>query len=105
MSRSRPPVSAAASDFGASHVATVDIGNPHLVLCVTDPEAVELSVEEPRLEADYPAGINVHFVSVDQAGEIDLRVWERGPASRWPAVPVRLRRPWPHMGGASWNEA
>ena len=76
--RSGPPVSAAASDFGASHVATVDIGNPHLVLCVTDPEAVELSVEGPRLEADYPAGINVHFVSVDQAGEIDLRVWERG---------------------------
>lgn len=76
--RPGPEVSAAAGAFGAHDVATVDIGNPHLVLRVDSPGDVDLEVEGPRLESDYPEGINVHFVRVLDAGSIELRVWERG---------------------------
>jgi diaminopimelate epimerase len=73
-----PELSAATIAYPASRAATVDIGNPHLVLVVDDPESVALEVDGPALEAGYPGGINVHFVRVVDADTIDLRVWERG---------------------------
>lgn len=76
--RPGPDVSAAAAAFGAHDVATVDIGNPHLVLRVDSPSEVDLEVEGRRLEADYPEGINVHFVRALDRDSIELRVWERG---------------------------
>lgn len=57
--------------------ATFDIGNPHLVVLVDDPDTIDLAVAGPVLEADYDEGINVHFVSVE-GNEVTLRVWERG---------------------------
>lgn len=58
--------------------ATIDIGNPHLVLLVDDPDLVDLATLGPQVEDDYEAGINVEVVTVDGRGELRLRVWERG---------------------------
>ncbi|MFM7064817.1 MAG: diaminopimelate epimerase [Actinomycetes bacterium] len=57
--------------------ATVDVGNPHLVVLVDDPAAVDLATVGPRLEQAFAGGINVHVVATD-GGTVDLRVWERG---------------------------
>lgn len=65
-------------DVAAERRATVDIGNPHLVLMVRDPDRIELDVLGPELEAEYPAGINVHLVAIDASDQLRLRVWERG---------------------------
>lgn len=61
---------------GARH-ATVDVGNPHLVVLVDDPLAVDLAAEGPPLEAAFPAGVNVEFVAPTADGLV-LTVWERG---------------------------
>ncbi|MHB1139557.1 MAG: diaminopimelate epimerase [Microthrixaceae bacterium] len=73
-----PSLAPATIDYPATRHATRDIGNPHLVLLVEDPSRVDLSVEGPRLEAEYPDGMNVHFVKVLGPDELQLRVWERG---------------------------
>lgn len=73
-----PPVSEGALIRGAGNVATVDIGNPHLVLQVDDPAVVDLEVEGPALESQYADGINVHFVAIPDPHHLVLRVWERG---------------------------
>ncbi|MEO6989567.1 MAG: diaminopimelate epimerase [Aquihabitans sp.] len=57
-----------------------DLGNPHLVLRVADPSAVDAAAAGRLHEAMFDAGINVHFVA-PTSGEpdaIDLVVWERG---------------------------
>lgn len=76
--RDGPPLSADAAAFPANERATVDVGNPHLVLLVDDPDAVDLDVAGPRLEAGFAAGINVHAVAVTSPTDVELRVWERG---------------------------
>lgn len=58
--------------------ATVDIGNPHLVLEIPEPDRIDLDAEGPQLESDYAAGINIEFIVVEAADRIRLRVWERG---------------------------
>ena len=76
--RPGPALSPVAEAYPARRRATVDVGNPHLVLLVDDPGAVDLSTDGPPLEASFPAGINVHVVAVPDAHDIRLRVWERG---------------------------
>ncbi len=59
---------------------TLDLGNPHLVLLVDDPDAVDLVAAGSTHEAAFDAGINVHLIA-PTPGETDaltLRVWERG---------------------------
>lgn len=56
----------------------VDMGNPHLVVQVEDPEAVDLGSEGPAEEARHPGGINVNYASVAGEGRLRLRTWERG---------------------------
>ncbi|MCZ7630355.1 MAG: hypothetical protein M5U19_15540 [Microthrixaceae bacterium] len=113
-----PPVSPEALAWGRYRRRTLDIGNPHLVLLVDEPEVVDLEVEGPALERAYPDGINVHFVAVADPHHLVLRVWERGAgvtqacgsgavaavvaADRWgllgaSATPVRVTMP----GGAA----
>ena len=60
--------------------ATVDLGNPHLVLLVDDPENVDLSAAGSLHEAAFNAGINVHFVAPTpgRSDTLTMRVWERG---------------------------
>lgn len=76
--RDGPPISEASLARAADNIATIDIGNPHLVLQVDDPDVVDLEVEGPALESQYCDGINVHFVAVPDPRHLVLRVWERG---------------------------
>lgn len=73
-----PPLSPEATAFPALERATVDIGNPHLVLLVDDPDDVDLPLHGPVLERSFPTGINVHVVAETAAHQLLLRVWERG---------------------------
>ena len=71
---------ARALGLDAPKSATFDLGNPHLVLLVDDPDAIELGAAGPLHEATFDAGMNVHFVA-PSAGEPDAitaRHWERG---------------------------
>jgi diaminopimelate epimerase len=64
----------------ATAQATFDLGNPHLVLLVADPDAVVLDRAGPFHEAPFAGGINVHFVAPTpgEPDAITMRVWERG---------------------------
>ncbi len=73
-----PALAGASLGWAAQNIGTVDIGNPHLVLEVEDPSEVDLAVAGPTLEAAYPGGMNVHFVSAVDRSHLDLFVWERG---------------------------
>ena len=67
------------SELGARH-ATVDMGNPHLVIESDAPELVDLATRGGWLEQQFEGGINVEFIAKDDghADGIVLRVWERG---------------------------
>ncbi len=54
------------------------IGNPHVVIEVADPEAVELAAVGPAVEAHFPAGANVHFGSRTGCDKVKVSIWERG---------------------------
>lgn len=58
--------------------ATVDVGNPHIVVEVDDPTSVDLVVEGPAWEEPFVDGINVHFIRADDPHHLTLAVWERG---------------------------
>ena len=79
-----PSVAARLADPGPGHAhryATADVGNPHLVVEVDDPAAIDLHDLGAWIEQQFPEGINVEFVPRAGNGpvdEIDLRVWERG---------------------------
>jgi len=73
-----PPLGPMSGAHRARRRATVDIGNPHLVLEVPEPDQIDLDLEGPALEAEYPLGINVEFITVESNDRIRLRVWERG---------------------------
>ena len=66
----------------ADHRArTVDVGNPHLVLLGPDTAGVDIAEAGPKLQAEYPDGINVEWITLthDEAGPLlEFRVWERG---------------------------
>ncbi len=57
----------------------VDVGNPHLA-CVTDVPLDRLDLGAPpgHDAALFPHGVNVEFVSPVRAGEVAMRVHERG---------------------------
>ncbi len=69
-----------AAIVGERRVETADIGNPHIVIAVDDPWAVDLATAGPAVEADFPEGINVHFIAPTpgRLDALDLAVWERG---------------------------
>lgn len=56
----------------------VSMGNPHLVALTSQPEAFDLSVIGPAIEADFPEGLNVHLIRVDDPTNVTMRIWERG---------------------------
>ena len=60
-------------------VESADIGNPHLVLRVEAPDAIDLAVVGPTIEAHFaPVGCNVHLMAVEDRATVRLRPWERG---------------------------
>ncbi len=58
----------------------VNVGNPHAVFFVDNPDTVALEVLGPEIENDevFPERINVNIASVEDPRTIRLRVWERG---------------------------
>jgi diaminopimelate epimerase len=57
---------------------TVDVGNPHLVIEVEDPDAHDIGQVGPAIEAHFlPTGINVHLVVPTETG-LRMTIWERG---------------------------
>jgi diaminopimelate epimerase len=58
----------------------VSIGNPHVVVRVPDPDAVDLARHGPPLEhaPSFPEGANAHFIRLLSAERIAARTWERG---------------------------
>lgn len=61
------------------HGFAVNVGNPHIVFFVDDPDHVELETHGPSIENDpaFPERINVHVAAVRPDG-ITMRSWERG---------------------------
>jgi len=72
------------------------VGNPHVVIDVDDPDAIDLSLVGPQIESHFPHGVNAHFVRVVGDDEVLLRVWERGAHSQRSGNVCRQRR------GSSW---
>jgi diaminopimelate epimerase len=62
----------------AQRAVTIDLGNPHVVLLVDEPDAVDVATAGPLIESRFAGGINVHFVAPTADGGLRLRVWERG---------------------------
>jgi diaminopimelate epimerase len=62
------------------HGDVANVGNPHFVCLVNDPETVRVTTHGPIIErnAQFPNGTNVEFVRVDNETTITMRVWERG---------------------------
>jgi diaminopimelate epimerase len=76
--RRGPRVAEALEDFLKGRHGTVDMGNPHLVILVANPDGVDLTTEGAWLEKQFPHGVNVEYIAPDGAGGLNLRVWERG---------------------------
>ena len=73
-----PPVPRPVVEWGALDVASLSIGNPHLVLHLDDADSLDPAVDGPAIESLVPGGINVHFLSTEGADVIRLTHWERG---------------------------
>jgi diaminopimelate epimerase len=58
----------------------VSMGNPHLVIFVSDFSKLELEKDGPLLENHpfFPSKTNVHFVQVANRTEMTQKTWERG---------------------------
>jgi diaminopimelate epimerase len=58
----------------------VNVGNPHAVFFVDDPEVIDLGTLGPKLERHplFPERANIGVAKVLDAERIRLRVWERG---------------------------
>jgi len=66
---------------GTTHFVTcVSMGNPHCVIFVDDPDAVDLAHVGPLIENHeaFPERTNVHFCRVAASDELVMRPWERG---------------------------
>ncbi len=67
--------------LGQTWFATcVNMGNPHCVLFVRDPEILDLQTLGPMFENHplFPRRANVEFVRIIRRDVLQLRVWERG---------------------------
>ncbi len=58
----------------------VNVGNPHAVIFVDDPESAPVTELGPKIEKHpaFPGGVNVEFACRTGENEIRMRVWERG---------------------------
>jgi diaminopimelate epimerase len=95
-------------DFEDRRARTVEVGNPHLVLCGPEVASVDVAVLGPQLQSAFAGGINVEWISVtsDRDGELlDLRVWERGAGETLACgtgsvAAVAAARSWGVLGGS-----
>ena len=58
----------------------VDVGNPHCIIVVDDPAAVDLPTVGAAIERHplFPNRVNVEFIRPEPDGSVRMRVWERG---------------------------
>lgn len=58
----------------------VSMGNPHAVVYVSDPDALNLEVLGPKFEYHpvFPERVNTEFIRVMDRKNLQMRVWERG---------------------------
>jgi len=65
---------------GRYYFTFVDVGNPHCVIFVDEPSAVDLPKVGPLIEHHpfFPKRTNVEFVRVEDGHTARMRVWERG---------------------------
>jgi diaminopimelate epimerase len=70
-------IDAAGTQF---RITAVSVGNPHCVVFVDDPAAIDLARLGPALERHpmFPNRINVQFARVDSRRDVTIRIWERG---------------------------
>lgn len=61
-------------------VTLVNMGNPHAVAFVEDPDSAPVTTHGPLMERhpDFPNKTNVEFVQIIDRAHIRMRVWERG---------------------------
>ncbi len=61
-------------------ITCVNMGNPHCVVFVRDPEVLDLATLGPMFENHplFPRRTNVEFVRVIRRDVLQMRVWERG---------------------------
>ena len=83
---------------------TGDIGNPHVVCEVDDPDEIDLALAGPAIEAHFDDGANVHFVSVSAPTRSPFASGSEVPASPTPAAPVPPSRPTSSIAGV-WSIA
>lgn len=56
----------------------VDVGNPHMVVLVEDPDQVDVPAEGRAEELRHEGGLNVNFAAPTSRDRVRLRTWERG---------------------------
>ncbi|MDO4483284.1 MAG: diaminopimelate epimerase [Clostridia bacterium] len=61
-------------------ISCVSMGNPHCVMFVEDPDALDLPAIGPKMEHSplFPRRVNVEYARVIDRTHIRMRVWERG---------------------------
>ena len=55
----------------------VDVGNPHAVAIVDDPDEVDVAGIGREVQSEFEGGVNVEFITVTP-DIVRMRVWERG---------------------------
>lgn len=67
-------------DGQTHHISCVSMGNPHAVIFVDDPRAVDVHGIGRQIEHHplFPKRTNVEFVRVWRRDLLEMRVWERG---------------------------
>ena len=86
-----PPVALVSADMGTAKVGPeldselgwpgrpVNVGNPHVVLLVPDPDEIDVAGVGRAIDREQPGGMNVEFVAAGPGpDELGMRVWERG---------------------------
>lgn len=60
-------------------LVSLDLGNPHVVICGPDPREVDLAREGGWIESQFPEGVNVEYIATrPEADALTMSVWERG---------------------------
>ena len=61
-------------------VASVGMGNPHVIVLVDNLDSIKLDVIGPYIEHHkfFPSATNVHFLEVVDCSNLRILVWERG---------------------------
>ena len=67
-------------DGQTHHITCVSMGNPHAVIFVDDPKAIDVHGIGRQIEHHplFPKRTNVEFVRVWRRDLLEMRVWERG---------------------------